>query len=137
MAGPIYDGDDMPESHEINVTPFIDVVLVLLIVFMIAAPLSTVDVPVELPNSQAQPQERPGEPVYLTLTQDLEIRLGNDLVSRDALAVELTRVTGNDKSEPIYLRADRNVGYGDLMELMNLLRTAGYLKIALVGQELG
>lgn len=135
MAQSMHD-DDMPESHEINVTPFIDVVLVLLIVFMIAAPLSTVDVPVELPNSQAQPQERPEEPVYLTLTQDLKIRVGNDLVTRDALAAELARVSANDKSQTIYLRADRSVDYGDLMELMNLLRSVGYLKIALVGQEL-
>jgi len=137
MAGSIHDSDDMVESHDINVTPFIDVVLVLLIVFMIAAPLSTVDVPVELPSTQAQPQQRPDEPVYLTLTQDLEIRLGNDPVARDALAIELARLSGYDKSQPIYLRADRSVDYGDLMDLMNLLRSAGYLKIALVGQELG
>ena len=137
MAQSMYDSDDMPESHEINVTPFIAVVLVLLIVFMIAAPLSTVDVPVELPNSQAPPQERPEEPIYLTLTQDLTIRVGNDAVTRDALAAELARVSANDKSQTIYLRADRSVDYGDLMELMNLLRSVGYLKIALVGQELG
>ena len=135
MAGSVYDDDDMLETHDINVTPFIDVVLVLLIVFMIAAPLSTVDIPVQLPSTQAQPQKRPDDPLYLTLTENLEIRLGNDVVAREALATELERLTGQDKSQPVYLRADRSVDYGDLMELMNLLRSAGYLKVALVGQE--
>lgn len=135
MAGSMYDDDDMLETHDINVTPFIDVVLVLLIVFMIAAPLSTVDIPVQLPSTQAQPQKRPDDPLYLTLTENLEIRLGTDLVAREALATELERLTGPDKSQPVYLRADRSVDYGDLMELMNLLRSAGYLKVALVGQE--
>lgn len=135
MAGSMYDDDDMLETHDINVTPFIDVVLVLLIVFMIAAPLSTVDIPVQLPSTQAQPQKRPDDPLYLTLTENLEIRLGNDVVAREALATELERLTGPDKSQPVYLRADRSVDYGDLMDLMNLLRSAGYLKVALVGQE--
>lgn len=135
MAGSMYDDDDMLETHDINVTPFIDVVLVLLIVFMIAAPLSTVDIPVQLPSTQAQPQKRPDDPLYLTLTENLEIRLGTDLVAREALATELERLTGPDKSQPVYLRADRSVDYGDLMDLMNLLRSAGYLKVALVGQE--
>lgn len=135
MAGSMYDDDDMLETHDINVTPFIDVVLVLLIVFMIAAPLSTVDIPVQLPSTQAQPQKRPDDPLYLTLTENLEIRLGNDVVAREALATELERLTGLDKSQPVYLRADRSVDYGDLMDLMNLLRSAGYLKVALVGQE--
>lgn len=135
MAGSMYDDDDMLETHDINVTPFIDVVLVLLIVFMIAAPLSTVDIPVQLPSTQAQPQKRPDDPLHLTLTENLEIRLGNDVVAREALATELERLTGPDKSQPVYLRADRSVDYGDLMELMNLLRSAGYLKVALVGQE--
>ena len=135
MAGSVYDDDDMLETHDINVTPFIDVVLVLLIVFMIAAPLSTVDIPVQLPSTQAQPQKRPDDPLYLTLTENLEIRLGNDVVAREALATELERLTGPDKSQPVYLRADRSVDYGDLMELMNLLRSAGYLKVALVAQE--
>lgn len=135
MAGSVYDDDDMLETHDINVTPFIDVVLVLLIVFMIAAPLSTVDIPVQLPSTQAQPQKRPDDPLYLTLTENLEIRLGNDVVAREALATELERLTGPDKSQPVYLRADRSVDYGDLMDLMNLLRSAGYLKVALVGQE--
>lgn len=135
MAGSVYDDDDMLETHDINVTPFIDVVLVLLIVFMIAVPLSTVDIPVQLPSTQAQPQKRPDDPLYLTLTENLEIRLGNDVVAREALATELERLTGPDKSQPVYLRADRSVDYGDLMDLMNLLRSAGYLKVALVGQE--
>ncbi|WP_111640740.1 TonB system transport protein ExbD [Marinimicrobium alkaliphilum] len=129
------DSDDMAESHDINVTPFIDVVLVLLIIFMVAAPLSTVDVAVDLPSTQAQPQERPDEPLYLTLTETLDLRLGNEQVERGQLTDTLNTASGGDKGQRIYLRADRSVDYGELMDLMNLLRSAGYLKIALVGQE--
>ncbi len=137
MAGGIRDniGDDLPETHEINVTPFIDVVLVLLIVFMVAAPLATVDVNVDLPGSTAQPAERPDTPLYLTLQSDLTLTLGNDPVARDALAAQLEQVTGGDRETRIFLRADKGVDYGDFMEIMNLLRGAGYLKIALVGLE--
>src|SRR5690625_1698732 len=135
MAGSVYDDDDMLETHDINVTPFIDVVLVLLIVFMIAAPLSTVDIPVQLPSTQAQPQKRPDDPLYLTLTENLEIRLGNDVVAREPLATERKRLDGPDKSQPVYLPADRRDEYRELCELINLMRSAGYLKVALVGQE--
>ncbi len=137
MAGGIREniGDDLPETHEINVTPFIDVVLVLLIVFMVAAPLATVDVNVDLPGSTAQPAERPDTPLYLTLQSDLTLTLGNDPVARDALAAQLEQVTGGDRETRIFLRADKGVDYGDFMEIMNLLRGAGYLKIALVGLE--
>lgn len=127
--------DDLEESHEINVTPFIDVILVLLIIFMVAAPLATVDVNVDLPGSTATPAPRPETPLFLTLKDDLSLAIGNDTVPRQVFAATLDGRTKGDKQARIFLRADKAVAYGDLMEAMNLLRGAGYLKIALVGLE--
>lgn len=126
---------DLEENHEINVTPFIDVILVLLIIFMVAAPLATVDVNVDLPGSTATPAPRPETPLFLTLKDDLTLAIGNDSVPRGSFAATLDGRTKGDKQTRIFLRADKAVGYGDLMEVMNLLRGAGYLKIALVGLE--
>jgi TonB system transport protein ExbD (group 1) len=129
-------GDDgLAEVHEINVTPFIDVMLVLLIIFMVAAPLATVDVAVNLPASTAEPQPRPDKPVFLTVRRDLTLAIGEQTVSRDSLALGLSAVTKGDTNTRIFLRADKEVAYGQLMEVMNLMRRAGYLKIALVGLE--
>ncbi|GLS30613.1 biopolymer transport protein ExbD [Mesorhizobium albiziae] len=128
-------GDELEESHEINVTPFIDVMLVLLIIFMVAAPLATVDVNVDLPGSSAQAAPRPETPLFLTLKQDLSLSIGNETVSREMFAAALDQQTGGDKETRIFLRADKAVDYGQLMEVMNLLRASGYLKIALVGLE--
>lgn len=126
---------DLEENHEINVTPFIDVILVLLIIFMVAAPVATVDVNVDLPGSTATPAPRPETPLFLTLKDDLTLAIGNDSVPRQAFAAVLDGRTKGDKQTRIFLRADKAVGYGELMEVMNLLRGAGYLKIALVGLE--
>ena len=130
-----HDGDDFAETHEINVTPFIDVILVLLIIFMIAAPLATVDVPVDLPAATAQRQERPPKPVFLTIKADRTLAIGDDPVSAGALAATLEAASQGNHDQPIFLRADRAVTYGDVMELMNALRAAGFLKVALVGLE--
>jgi biopolymer transport protein ExbD len=127
--------NDLEEAHEINVTPFIDVMLVLLIIFMVAAPLATVDVNVDLPGSTATPAPRPETPLFLTLKEDLTLAVGNEGVAREAFAAVLDARTNGDKETRIFLRADRSVGYGDLMEVMNLLRASGYLKVALVGLE--
>jgi biopolymer transport protein ExbD/biopolymer transport protein TolR len=127
--------DDLAIAHEINVTPFIDVMLVLLIIFMVAAPLATVDLGVDLPASTAEPQPRPDKPVFLTVKPDLTLAVGEDIVARDALDGALQSATGGNKNERIFLRADKAVSYGDLMQVMNLLRSAGYLKIALVGLD--
>jgi biopolymer transport protein ExbD len=128
-------GDDLGELHEINVTPFIDVMLVLLIIFMIAAPLATVDSAVDLPASNAPSAERPDKPLFLTLQADLSLRVDNDPVGRGDLTSALDRATGGDRSQRVFLRADKAVPYGDLMGLMNTLRDAGYLHVALVGLE--
>jgi len=129
--------DDLGENHEINVTPFIDVILVLLIIFMVAAPLATVDVPVDLPTSTAQPLPKDDEPLYLTVKEDSELVLGNDPVGRDGLAAALDAATKGDRDRRVFLRADKTIEYGALMEVMNGLRAAGYLKVALVGLEGG
>ena len=128
--------DEIEETHEINVTPFIDVMLVLLIIFMVAAPLATVDIQVDLPSSSAEPQPRPDKPIYLTVKSDLTLALGEETVPRETLGVALDTATGGHKDERIFLRSDRVVPYGDVMEVMNALRNAGYLKIALVGLEI-
>ncbi len=138
MAGSLKrndNGTDLEETHEINVTPFIDVMLVLLIIFMVAAPLSTVDVAVDLPASTAQPQPRPSEPIFVTVKSDLTLAFGNDPVERSGLKAALDAKTGGKVDERVFVRADKTVDYGDLMEVMNLLRGAGYLKIGLVGLE--
>ncbi|RYB02545.1 TonB system transport protein ExbD [Lichenibacterium ramalinae] len=127
--------DDAGEIADINVTPFIDVALVLLIIFMVAAPLSTVDVPVDLPVSNAAAQPRPEKPVVLTVKRDLALVLGEDSVSREALGERLDGETGGDHDRRIVLRADAGLSYGELMGTMNLLRRSGYLKIALQGLE--
>jgi biopolymer transport protein ExbD len=128
--------DELEELHGINVTPFIDVMLVLLIIFMVAAPLATVDIAVDLPSSSAEPRERPDKPVYLTLKSDLSLSIGDDAVASGDLASALDAATGGNKEQRIFLRADRSVPYGDVMRVMNELRAARYLKVALVGLEI-
>ena len=129
--------DDLEEAHEINVTPFIDVILVLLIVFMIAAPLATVDISVDLPMANAAPPPQPDKPLFLTLKSDLTLALDNDALTRSVLAAALDRATNGDKQQRVFLRADKTVPYGELMSLMNELRGAGYLHVALVALEAG
>jgi biopolymer transport protein ExbD len=128
-------GDEIAESADMNITPFIDVILVLLIIFMVAAPLSTVDIAVELPTSAAPQQPRPDKPIFVSVKSDFSIAVGEDIVSRDALSSAIDGATNGHKDERIFLRADRMVDYGHLMEVMNLLQKAGYLKIGLVGLE--
>jgi biopolymer transport protein ExbD len=135
LGGKARGGDDLVENHEINVTPFIDVMLVLLIIFMVAAPLATVDLGVNLPATAVEPAPRPDQPVFVTVKADLSVAVGEDVIAREALTSAIDAATKSDKNERLYLRADKAVSYGDLMEVMNLLRNAGYLKIALVGLD--
>ena len=129
------DDDDEDAMADINVTPFIDVMLVLLIVFMIAAPLSTVDVPLNLPTSSAEATQRPEYPVWLSLAPDLTLTLGNQPLGGADLQTALDAQTKAKRDVQVFLRADRVVPYGDLMAVLDQLRAAGYLKVALVGLQ--
>lgn len=123
------------EMHEINVTPFIDVMLVLLIIFMVAAPLATVDVRVNLPASTSAPQPRPEKPVYLSIKADKQFYIGNDRVTPETLVEVLNSQTQGNKETTIFFQADKSVDYETLMSAMDKLRGAGYLKIGLMGME--
>jgi biopolymer transport protein ExbD len=133
--GGIYEDDDFVEAHEINVTPFIDVMLVLLIIFMVAAPLSTVDLPIDLPSSMAIPQKKPDKPLYVTIKADLAVAIGETPVKRVDLVRSLDATAASNPDRRIFLRADRAVPYGDLMDVLEALRAGGYLKVALVALE--
>lgn len=128
------DDDDFAESHEINVTPFIDVILVLLIIFMVAAPLSTVDLPIDLPSSTATPQKKPDKPTYVSIKSDLAVAIGENMVKRVDLVRSLDAMAEVGKDRMVFLRADRAVPYGDMMDVLELLNAGGY-KIKLVTLE--
>ncbi|EKQ1114059.1 TonB system transport protein ExbD [Morganella morganii] len=129
------ESDDSGELHEINVTPFIDVMLVLLIIFMVAAPLATVDIKVNLPASTAKPQPRPEKPVFLTVKADNQLLVGEQEVTKETLAQILDQTTKSNKETTIFFQADKTVDYETLMGIMDALRKAGYLKVGLVGME--
>ena len=135
VFGDIDEDDDDEEAHDINVTPFIDVMLVLLIIFMVAAPLSTVDLPVDLPSSTAIPQKKPDKPTYVTIKSDLAVAIGETPVKRVDLVRSLDAMADEGKDRRIFLRADRGVPYGELMDVLERLRIGGYAKIALVALE--
>src|SRR4051794_41046196 len=114
MASKISEGGgDLEENSEINVTPFIDVMLVLLIIFMVAAPLATVDMKVDLPQSAAAPVKREDKPVFVTLKADLSLALGNNEINRDGFVAELNGMTEGNMETRILLRADKAVDYGE------------------------
>tara|TARA_R110000782_G_scaffold268689_1_gene365583 strand:- start:116371 stop:116793 length:423 start_codon:yes stop_codon:yes gene_type:complete len=129
------DGDEMDEINDINITPFIDVMLVLLIIFMIAAPLATVTVPLDLPVSTAQTPPDPDEPIFLSLQRDLKLSLNDQNIDRSAIGPELDRASKGNKQARILLRADKAVAYGDMMSLMDEMRAAGFLKVGLVTED--
>ena len=127
--------DELPVNHEINVTPFIDVMLVLLIIFMVAAPLATVDVKVDLPVSTARPAPKPDKPVFLSIQADGRMLVGESEVSAATLGQAIEAATGGNREQRVFLRADKAITYDTIMQAMNGLRAAGYLHVALVGAE--
>jgi biopolymer transport protein ExbD len=129
------DDDDFSETHDINVTPFIDVILVLLIIFMVAAPLSTVDLPIDLPTSSATPQKKPDKPTYVSIKPDLTLAIGENAVKRTDLVSSLDGIADLSKDKYVFLRADKAVPYGELMGVMEILRSGGYSRIKLVALE--
>ncbi|MDA9520811.1 biopolymer transporter [Bradyrhizobium sp. CCBAU 11434] len=129
------DDDDFSETHDINVTPFIDVILVLLIIFMVAAPLSTVDLPIDLPTSSATPQKKPDKPTYVSIKPDLTLAIGENPVKRADLVSSLDAIADMSKDKYVFLRADKAVPYGELMGVMEILRSGGYSRIKLVALE--
>src|SRR6204780_2049032 len=116
------DDSDFSETHDINVTPFIDVMLVLLIIFMVAAPLSTVDLPIDLPSSTATPQKKPDKPTYVSIKPDLTLAIGEKQVKRADLVTALDAAAESNPERLVFVRAARGVANGDLMDVLELLR---------------
>ena len=120
---------------EINVTPFVDVMLVLLIIFMVAAPLFTVGVPIDLPETQAKTLEGDTEPITVSIGSDGKIFLQDEEVDADRLVTTLQAIAQNGLNERIYVRGDRAADYGTIMRVMGRLNSAGYRRIGLVTLE--
>jgi biopolymer transport protein ExbD len=133
--GGLDDDEEFAEAHDINVTPFIDVMLVLLIIFMVAAPLATIDLPINLPSSTAAPEKKPDKPSYVSIKPDLSLAIGETPVKRSELVRSLDAMAGVSKDRFIFLRADRAVPYGEMMDVLEILRAGGYSKIKLVALE--
>jgi biopolymer transport protein TolR len=123
-----------PVMHEINVTPFVDVMLVLLIIFMVSAPLLTVGVPLDLPQSQAKSLEQDREPLTVSVNVQGQVFLQNSEIAVDELVPKLKAITDarGGADERIYVRGDRKVDYGTMMRVMGRLSAAGYRRVALV-----
>lgn len=125
------------QNSDINVTPFVDIMLVLLIIFMVAAPLATVSVEVKLPRAVAPPQTNPPKPFYVSIQGDAQAYIGDDEVPIDMVGSELLGLIGNTvpSDERIFIRADQNTRYGDFMQVMNSLQDSGFYSVALVGED--
>ena len=123
------------ENAEINVVPFVDVMLVLLIIFMVAAPLATVNVQVDLPPSNAEPTPNPKDPVFVSIQKTGQIVLGDNETTIEALGPAMMERTLGDRENRIMVRADRDVIYGNVMRVMNVLQDNGFYKVALVAEE--
>jgi biopolymer transport protein ExbD len=137
FPSPDDDTADMPELSEINVTPFIDVMLVLLIIFMVVSPLATVDLKIDLPAATAKPEPRPDKPLFVSLKADHSLYLGESPVARAQLGRLLDAETGGDRQRTLFFQADKQAAYEDVLGVMDALRQAGYLKVGLVGREGG
>jgi biopolymer transport protein TolR len=120
---------------EINVTPMVDVMLVLLVIFMVAAPLLTVGVPVELPQTKAPAITEQKEPLVITINAENKLFLQNTEVGDDELVPRLQAITKNNPEADIYVRGDRNINYGRVMEVMGLVSAAGFTKVSLITEQ--
>ena|SRR5579863_9345557 len=120
---------------EINVTPLVDVMLVLLVVFMVTAPLLTVGVPVDLPQTQAAPINEPKEPLVITIDSTCKIYLQNTETGKDDLVAKLQAITNANTSTSIYVRGDKAANYGCVLEVMGLVSGAGFTKVSLVSEQ--
>jgi len=144
MATPVYSGTSRRGSRsgvgryrpmsEINVTPLVDVMLVLLVVFMVTAPLLTVGVPVELPQTQAPPINEPKEPLVITVNRDGAIFIQETTVPIDGLIARLQGITGNNPEAVLYVRGDKEINYGRVLEVMSLVSAAGFKKVSLIAE---
>jgi len=129
--GPRQAGRYQPMSA-INVTPFVDVMLVLLVVFMVAAPLLTVGVPVDLPQTQAPPVTEPKEPLVITINSEGRIFIQDTDVPSESLVPRLGAITGNNPDALLYVRGDKAINYGRVLEVMSLVSSAGFRKVSLI-----
>ncbi len=124
------------QMSEINVTPFVDVMLVLLIVFMVTAPLLTVGIKVDLPKVKATALTDIKDPIEITVKLDGEVYIGESKVEVENLIPRLNAITEQNTEARIYIRGDRVVAYGRIMEIMSIINSAGYIKVALITQNL-
>ncbi len=125
-------------NSEINVTPFVDVMLVLLIIFMVAAPMASVTVKVNLPPAVAKPSTNPPTPIYISVQDNGGIFIGDSKSDLATLGDDLRKNLGarrNPTKERIFIRADKNVLYGDFMGVMNMLQDNGFYSVALIGED--
>ncbi len=120
---------------EINVTPFVDVMLVLLIVFMVAAPLLTVGVPIDLPESQAKPLDGDNEPITISITSQGQVFMQDTEIAVEELIAKLEAIAANGYDERIYVRGDQDADYGTIMNVMGRINSAGYKRLGLVTLE--
>ena len=121
---------------EINVTPFVDVMLVLLIVFMVTAPLLTVGIPVDLPKVKATALTDQKDPIEITVNLEGEVYIGESIVEVENLIPRINAITEQNTEARIYIRGDRVVAYGRIMEIMSIINSAGYIKVALITQDI-
>lgn len=134
-AGPTVKRHNYQQNAEMNITPFVDVMLVLLIIFMVAAPLATVDVPVDLPSNASTASAPPADPVYVSVQADGQLFVQEQGVALADLPALVSTVTNGQVDTRMYLRGDQAVDYGTLMRVMNTLQKAGYTRISLVASE--
>jgi TonB system transport protein ExbD (group 1) len=137
LSGGGGDRFNVEQNSDINVTPFVDVMLVLLIIFMVAAPLASVSVEVNLPSAVAKPSPNPPKPIYISIKQSGQVYIGDFETSIDTMGADLTKNIGrrDPGKERIFIRADEKTRYGAFMEVMNTLQDNGFYSVALVGKD--